>query len=83
MANESVDFRQIEKTLGKLGGGLLESLQVFDVYRGGNLPEGSTAYGVRLVFRSPERTLTDKEIDAIINRMLSKLERELKVVLRS
>jgi phenylalanyl-tRNA synthetase beta chain len=83
VAGASVDYRQIEKALVRQGSGLLESLQVFDVYRGGNLLEGSTAYGVRLVFRSPDRTLTDKEIDGIIEKMISKLNRDLKVVLRS
>jgi phenylalanyl-tRNA synthetase beta chain len=83
VAGEGVDYRQIEKALVRQGSGLLESLQVFDVYRGGNLPDGSTAYGVRLVFRSPERTLTDKEIDGIIDKMISKLNRELNVMLRS
>jgi phenylalanyl-tRNA synthetase beta chain len=83
VAGEGVDYRQIEKALVRQGSGLLESLQVFDVYRGGSLPQGSTAYGVRLVFRSPERTLTDREIDGIIDKMISKLNRELNVVLRS
>jgi phenylalanyl-tRNA synthetase beta chain len=83
VADANVDYRQIEKALVMQGSGLLESLQVFDVYRGGSLPEGSTAYGVRLVFRSADRTLTDKEIDGIIEKMISKLNRDLKVVLRS
>ncbi len=83
VAGENVDFQKIEKALVSQGGGLLESLQVFDVYRGKNIPKGSTAYGVRLQFRSRERTLTDEEIDGIIDKMLSKLERELNVTLRS
>ncbi len=83
VAGAGVDCRQIETALVRQGSGLLESLQVFDVYRGGSLPEGSTAYGVRLVFRAPDRTLTDKEIDGIIEKMISKLNRDLNVVLRS
>ncbi len=83
VAGEDVSFKQVEKALVSQGGGLLESLQIFDVYQGEQIPKGSIAYGVRLIFRSKERTLTDKEIDKIIDKMVSKLRREQGVVLRS
>jgi len=83
VAGESVTYREIEKALVNQGGRLLESIQVFDVYRGGTLEEGKTAYGVRLQFRSMERTLTDKEIDKIIGKMVTRLNRDLDVALRS
>ncbi len=83
VAGGNVEFRQIEKALVNQSAGLLESLLLFDVYRGENIPEGKTAYGVRMLFRSKERTLTDEEIDGIIDKMISKLGRELNVVLRS
>lgn len=78
-----VAYAQIEKSLVKHGGRLLESSQVFDVFRGGNLPEGSTAYGVRLWFRSSEGTLTDADVDAVLAKIIDKLQSELGVVLRS
>ena len=83
VAGGSITYREIEKALVNQGGRLLESIQVFDVYRGGTLEEGKTAYGVRLKFRSMERTLTDKEIDKIIRKMVTRLQRELDVALRS
>lgn len=78
-----VTYGGIEKSLVKHAGRLLESLQVFDVFRGGNLPEGSTAYGVRMWFRSSEGTLTDAEVDAVLAKVIDKLQSELGVVLRS
>jgi phenylalanyl-tRNA synthetase beta chain len=78
-----VSYGQIEKSLVKNGGRLLESVQVFDVFRGGNMPEGSTAYGVRLSFRSSEGTLTDADVDAVLAKVIDKLQSELGVVLRS
>ena len=78
-----VGFDQIEKSLVKSGGALLESLQVFDVYRGENVPDGRTAFGVRLSFRSKDATLTDGEVDAVVARMLDKLQSDLGVTLRS
>lgn len=73
----------IEKWLVKSAGRLLESMQVFDVYHGDQLPEGRTAYGLRLNFRSPDRTLTDDEVDSIIEKILTNLKKQLGVELRS
>ncbi|UCG53658.1 MAG: phenylalanine--tRNA ligase subunit beta [Candidatus Latescibacterota bacterium] len=80
---KGVTYREIEKALVRHAGRLLESLVVFDVYRGENIPEECTAYGVRLNFRSAERTLRDEEIDRIIDKVISKLKNELGVELRS
>jgi phenylalanyl-tRNA synthetase beta chain len=83
VAPSGIAWAQIEKHVVKVGGRLLESAHVFDVYRGGTLGEGRTAYGVRLAFRSNESTLTDAEVDALIAKLVSKLESELGVTLRS
>lgn len=83
VAPPGVVWAQIEKHVVKAGGRLLESVHVFDVYRGGTLDEGRTAYGVRLAFRSIEATLTDANVDALVAKLVSKLDSELGVVLRS
>jgi len=83
VAEGEVQFEDIEKSLVKNAGRLLESLQVFDVYRGEQIGTGKTAYGVRLSFRSKDKTLTDEEIDRIIDKVLTRLKNELSVTLRS
>ena len=83
VAAANVGYGDIEKSLVKSGGRLLESVQVFDVYRGEHLEGDRAAYGVRLIFRSPERTLTDREVDDVIDKMLSKLKTDLSVELRT
>jgi len=83
VAPSGIMWAQIEKHVVKVGGRLLESLHVFDVYRGGTLGEGITAYGVRLSFRSTESTLTDAAVDVLVAKLVSKLESELGVTLRS
>jgi phenylalanyl-tRNA synthetase beta chain len=60
-------------------GELLESLQLFDEYRGPGLPEGSRSLAWRLTFRHPDRTLSAKEIDGRRERLLRTLEGELGV----
>ena len=76
-------YGEIEKALAKHSGPLLESLVVFDVYRGENIPEGLMAYGVRLSFRAPDRTLRDEEIDRIVDKVVTKLKIELGIEIRS
>jgi phenylalanyl-tRNA synthetase beta chain len=83
VAPTGVGWGQIEKHVAKVGGRLLESLQVFDVYQGAALGADRIAYGVRLSFRSAEGTLKDAEVDAIVARIVAKLEAELGVALRS
>jgi phenylalanyl-tRNA synthetase beta chain len=78
-----VEFADIEKSLAKHAGRLLESCVVFDVYRGEKIAKGHVAYGVRLSFRAPDRTLRDKEIDRVIDKTVTRLKNELGVELRS
>ena len=61
----------------------LERIAVVDEYRGAALPEGRRSVAFRLTFRSAERTLTDKEVDKAIDRLVPMLERELDVTLRT
>ncbi|MGD8698443.1 MAG: phenylalanine--tRNA ligase subunit beta [Gemmatimonadales bacterium] len=64
------------------GPAYLEDLSVFDVYEGENIPEGTRSIAWRLRFRSPDRTLTDEEVDAAIRRITSALEEKLNVGIR-
>lgn len=51
----------------------LESVTVFDLYEGKGLPEGKKSLAFSLVFRSPERTLTDDEVNAVFSRIQDEL----------
>ena len=57
----------------KAGGKLLESAEVFDVFRGAQVGEGRVSLAVRLAFRAPDRTLTDEETGALVDKMLAAL----------
>ncbi len=60
-------------------GDLLEDVRVFDVYRGKGVPDGHRSIAFRLRFRSLERTLTDDDADAAVDRVLKRLQEELGV----
>ena len=79
---ERVHAADVEVVLRREGGDLLESLQVFDEYRGDRLPAGMRSVGWRLQFRHPERTLRDKELEGRRSKVVSALQRELGVTVR-
>ncbi|HJW76084.1 MAG TPA: phenylalanine--tRNA ligase subunit beta [Thermoleophilia bacterium] len=66
----------------RAGGRLVQSVRVFDVYEGDQVPEGKRSLALRLVMRSPERTLNDKDITAVRHKVLQALEREFGAALR-
>jgi len=81
---EGVTAAAMEAVLRKTGGALLTRLDVLDEYRGGGaggagLPAGTRGVTWRCTFRDPSRTLTEKEVDALLGRILSALEGELDV----
>lgn len=61
----------------------LTSVAVVDEYRGANLPAGKRSVAVRLVFRAPDRTLTDADVEQAVSRLRTSLERELDVTVRT
>jgi phenylalanyl-tRNA synthetase beta chain len=69
----------VEGVLRRAAGSLLEQLDVLDEYRGPGLPEGTRGVTWRCTFRDPVRTLTEREIDALLGRMLAALEEQLGV----
>lgn len=73
---------EVERTILDAAPDILEGLRVFDVYEGENIPDGTRSLAWRLRFRSPERTLTDEEVDSALVRITASLREELDVSLR-
>lgn len=72
----------IEKILKKKGGKFIESYSLFDVYTGAQIGESKKSVAYSLVFRSPERTLTDSDILTAYTDIIAALEKELGALLR-
>lgn len=77
LLSEGTTARQVEELLRRVGGSVLESVLIQSDYRGPELPPGTRSVAFRLVFRAPDRTLRDAEIDAVEGRMLAALGSEL------
>ena len=73
---EDVPADAVMATIRAAGGELLESLRAFDEYRGLQVGEGRKSLAFALTFRSPERTLTDSEVDGQMRGVREALERE-------
>jgi phenylalanyl-tRNA synthetase beta chain len=74
---------EIERTVKKAGGTLLESIELFDEYRGKNVPEGKRSLAFRLVYRAADRTLTDEDVESVHQKVREALEEKFQAELRS
>jgi phenylalanyl-tRNA synthetase beta chain len=74
---ESVTAKETGDTIRASAGELLESLELFDEFRGAGIPEGMRSLAWRLTFRHPERTLRDREIQGRTAKILGTLEEAL------
>jgi len=67
VVEETVAAGVLLGTIKELAGDLLEQAQAFDEYRGSQVPDGYKSIAFTLTFRSPERTLTDAEVDTAMS----------------
>jgi phenylalanyl-tRNA synthetase beta chain len=78
-----VTVAEIEKAITKAGKDLLESVELFDEYRGENVPQGQRSLAFRLIYRASDRTLTDTEVEPVHNKVREALMEKFGVSLRS
>jgi len=60
----------------------IKDVNLFDLYRGGNIPPGKKSFAFRITFSADERTITDLEVDKIFEEIMSHLEKDLGAVIR-
>ena len=76
---DALPARQVLDFLKGRGGGNLAGVSVFDLFRGGDVPDGHRSVGFRLRFQSGRRTLTDAAVDRAVRRLVQRLKEELGV----
>ena len=74
---------ELERTMRRAGGKLLESIELFDEYKGKGVPEGSRSLAFRLVYQTIDRTLTDADVDPMQQAIRDALVEKFQVELRS
>ena len=82
LIDKSVAFAQIEQVARQTERKLLKSVELFDVYEGKNLPEGKKSYAVNFILQDETKTLNDKQIENVMNRLIANLKSKLGAELR-
>jgi phenylalanyl-tRNA synthetase beta chain len=82
LVEETNTNAEIAEVIKAAAGKFLTKLQVFDVYQGANIEAGKKSMAYNLTFVDPQATLTDEEINRIMNKVTKKLEEKLQAVIR-
>ena len=82
LVDKSVEFAAIESIAVQTEKKLLKSVELFDVYEGKNLPEGKKSYAVNFILQDENKTLNDKQIDNVMNKLINNLKSKLGAELR-
>ena len=61
---------------------MIAEVVVFDVYTGENIPEGKKAYALGFTLLNEEKTLTDEEIDKVMDKLINSFEEKLGAIIR-
>lgn len=82
LLDKSVTFEEIEKVAYATDKKILKEVRLFDVYEGKNLEEGKKSYAVNFLLQDENKTLNDKQIDAVMSKLIGNLQTKLNAKLR-
>ena len=82
LIDQSVEFAQIEDIARQTEKKLLKKVELFDVYEGDKLPAGKKSYAVNFILQDAEKTMGDKQIEAIMSKLITNLKQKLGAELR-
>lgn len=83
VVDADVPAAELQRTIESAGGELLESARAFDEFAGDQIGAGRKSVAFSLAFRSPERTLTDREVDSQLDRVRAALRKRHNAEFRS
>ena len=82
LVDTNVSFDDLKTIAFKTEKRLIKNVQVFDVYVGDKLPEGKKSYALNFTLQDEEQTLTDKQIDAVMQKIIYNLAQTAKAEIR-
>ena len=82
LLSDNTTFEEVKNIAFKTERKLLKQIDLFDVYRGDKLPSGKKSYAVSFIIQDETKTLTDKQIEKIMNKLQRTYEKELGAELR-
>lgn len=82
LIDAATTFADVETVIRNSEKRLLKSVTLFDVYEGKNLEAGKKSYAVSMTLQDDEKTLNDKQIDAVMKKIITNLQKQLGAQLR-
>ncbi len=82
LVDQKVQFEDLHKLARQTEKSILKDVNLFDVYEGKNIPDGKKSYALSFLLQDEHKTLTDKQIDKVMNKMQQRFEKELGASLR-
>ncbi len=82
LLDADVPFARVEEAIRKAERKLLREVWLFDVYEGKNLPAGKKSYAVAMTLQDEEKTLNDRQIDAVMKKIIDSLTKNVGAELR-
>lgn len=82
LLDKSVNYTDLKQTAERGEKKILRSVNLFDVYEGKNLPEGKKSYAMSFVMRDDEKTLNDKQVDKVMDKILGSFKHQYGAELR-
>ncbi|MBE6048316.1 MAG: phenylalanine--tRNA ligase subunit beta [Clostridium sp.] len=82
LVDDEVLVGEIEDIIKRTGGQLVEKVSLFDIYKGAQIPEGKKSVAYAIVYRDHKKSLTDKDVNKVHDKILKNLENKLGAELR-
>ena len=82
LIDDSISFEQLQKIAKNVNSSLLKDINLFDVYSGDKLPENKKSYAISFVFEDSSKTLTDHQVDEIMNKLIEEYKKSVGAEIR-
>lgn len=82
VVDDALAFSEIEKIAVAESKKFLQEVTLFDVFKGDKIGAGKKSYAVSFIFQHPEKTLTDEEVEKVMNKLMNRYEKELGAIIR-
>ena len=83
LIDNKVSFKELLAIATDIEKNILKSVNLFDVYEGGKLPEGKKSYALSFILEDKTKTLTDRHIDKVMSKLISSYENKVGAEVRS
>ena len=82
LIDEKIKFEQIKEIAYKTEKKFIKNVSIFDFYKGKNIPEGKKSYAINFVLQNENKMFTDKQINKIMNKLISNYKRQINAEIR-